>query len=290
MAVTTIVIATRNRADELARTLRELTSLRPAPPIVVVDNASEDATPAVARSFPGVRLIRLRRNLAAAARNVGVAEASTPYVAFSDDDSWWAQGALAEAERILDSCPEVGLLAARTLVGPQAADDPVNELMAASPLGRAPRLPGPSVLGFLGCAVVVRRAAFVGAGGFSGLLHFGAEERLLALDLAAREWELCYVAEIQAHHHPSLNRPAPAWRARAEWRNNVLITWLRRPWSWCFAETAVLAARAVRDADARAVLAGLLARLPSALRHRRRLPESVERQARLLERAYGGNA
>lgn len=288
MSGTTVVIATRNRADELARTLRELSSLRPVPPIVVVDNASGDDTPAVAGSFPGVRLIRLRWNLAAAARNVGVAETRTPYVAFSDDDSWWGRGALPEAERILDACPRVGLLAARTLVGPQCADDPVNGLMAASPLGRAPGLPGPSVLGFLGCAAVVRKAAFVEAGGFSELLHFGAEERLLALDLAAHGWELCYTGEILARHHPSPNRPASAWRARAERRNNALIGWLRRPWRWCFAETAALAARAVADADARAALAGLLARLPSALGQRRRLPDSVERQASLLEQAHGG--
>ncbi|GLY67868.1 glycosyltransferase family 2 protein [Amycolatopsis taiwanensis] len=285
MTGTTVVIATRNRAGELARTLRELTSLRPAPAIVVVDNASADHTSAVAGSFPDVRLIRLRRNLAAAARNVGVAEATTPYVAFSDDDSWWAEGALAEAERILDAYPDVGLLAARTLVGPPGTDDPVNASMAASPLGRARELPGPSVLGFLGCAVVVRKVAFVQAGGFSELLHFGAEERLLALDLAAHDWKLCYAGEVHAHHHPSPNRPAPTWRARAEWRNNLLITWLRRPMRRCLAQTTALAVRAVRDADARTVLVGLLARLPPALRQRRRLPEFVEQQARRLERA-----
>lgn len=285
MNSTTVVIATRNRAGELGRTLRELTSLRPAPPVIVVDNASDDETPDAARSFPGVRLIRLRRNLAAAARNRGVAEAATRYVALSDDDSWWAEDALPEAEQILDSCPEVGLVAARTLVGPQRRDDPVNELMADSPLGHAPRLPGPSVLGFLGCAAIVRRQAFLDAGGFSELLHFGAEERLLALDLAAREWELCYSDRVRAHHHPSRQRPSVSWRKRAEWRNNELITWLRRPLRRCLSDATALAATALRDADARAVLGGVLVRLPAALRHRRRLPGFVEQQAQLLERA-----
>ncbi|HVW41430.1 MAG TPA: glycosyltransferase [Amycolatopsis sp.] len=285
MNSTTVVIATRNRAGELARTLRELTSLRSAPPVIVVDNASHDDTPDVARSFPGVRLIRLPRNLAAAARNEGVAAAATRYVAFSDDDSWWAEDALSEAERMLDSCPQVGLVAARTLVGPQRIEDPVNDLMGHSPLGHAPDLPGPSVLGFLGCAAVVRRQAFLDAGGFSELLHFGAEERLLALDLAARDWQLCYSDRVRAHHHPSRQRPSAAWRKRAECRNNALITWLRRPLRRCLSDTAALAAVALRDADARAVLLGLLRRLPAALRHRQRLPGFVEQQARLLERA-----
>jgi GT2 family glycosyltransferase len=235
--------------------------------------------------FPACGWVRLGENLAAASRNRGVMEATTRYVVFSDDDSWWAEDALPEAERICDSCPEVGLVAARTLVGPQRRDDLVNGLMADSPLGHAPDLPGPSVLGFLGCAAVVRRQAFLEAGGFSELLRFGAEERLLALDLAAHEWELCYSDRVRAHHHPSRQRPSAAWRERAERRNNALITWLRRPLRRCLGDTAALAATAIRDADARAVLGGVLVRLPVALNHRRKLPAFVEQQARLLERA-----
>jgi GT2 family glycosyltransferase len=37
----TVVIATRNRPAELARTLSHLAALRPAPPTIVVDNASD---------------------------------------------------------------------------------------------------------------------------------------------------------------------------------------------------------------------------------------------------------
>src|SRR5690606_8110844 len=90
VARTTVVIATRNRAPELARTLAELRALRPRPDIVVLDNASEDDTTAVAGAFAGVTVVRLPRNLGAAARNLGVELARTPYIAFSDDDSWWA--------------------------------------------------------------------------------------------------------------------------------------------------------------------------------------------------------
>ena len=69
-----------------------------------------------------------------------------------------------------------------TLVGPGREPDPVNETMAASPLREGG---GAAVLGFLACACVVRKAAFVGVGGFSELLFFVGEERLLAYDLAA---------------------------------------------------------------------------------------------------------
>ncbi|MEU2040323.1 glycosyltransferase family 2 protein [Nocardia niwae] len=285
-AKTTVVIATRDRAPELVRTLTELHTLRPCPAIVVLDNASADDTVVRARSFPGVRVIRLSRNLGAAARNLGVALARTPYIAFSDDDSWWAGDALREAERVLDTCPRVGLLAGRTLVGADHRDDPVNELMAASPLGHPPGLPGPLVLGFLACAAIVRKEAYLQAAGFSQLLHFGAEERLLSLDMAACGWDLCYVAAVRAHHHPSAHRPPHVWRRRAEQRNNALIVWMRRPLRRCAAELADLAGHAVRDPGTLLAVAGLLRRLPEALAQRRRLPPEIERRARMLELAH----
>ncbi len=88
MNQTTVVIATRNRADELAGTLRELSAMDSPPPVIVLDNGSADHTAEVAASFDQVRVIRSPRNHGAAARNQGVIAAQTPYVAFSDDDSW----------------------------------------------------------------------------------------------------------------------------------------------------------------------------------------------------------
>ncbi|WP_410611473.1 glycosyltransferase family 2 protein [Amycolatopsis sp. lyj-109] len=277
-ARTTVVIATRNRATELARTLTRLSSLDPRPPVVVLDNASEDDTAEVAARYADVRVIRLPQNLGAAARTLGVVAAGTPYVAFSDDDSWWAPDALAEAERIFDEHPGTGLLAARTLVGPECRDDPVTPEMERSPLGHPDGAPGPLVLGFLACSAIVRRTAYLQVGGFSPLLHFGAEEQLLAYDLAARGWEVCYVGRLRAHHHPSRSRPPSSWRRRAELRNRLLIAVLRRPPRVCRREVAWTLVRAPG-----AVL-GAVVRLPRALGSRRVLPAHVEHQARTLER------
>jgi glycosyltransferase involved in cell wall biosynthesis len=285
---TTVVIATRDRAGELVRTLNELLSLRPRPPIIVLDNASQDDTAervhALRNDVAGVRLIQLPRDAGAAARNIGVAVAATPYVAFSDDDSWWAPDALPIAEKVLDSHPEVGLLAATTLVGPEERPDPVTRSLAGSPLGHRSGLPGPSVLGFLACAAVVRKRAYLEAGGFNRVLHFGAEEKLLAFDLAARGWELCYVAELRAHHHPSTARPANAYRRHLEARNNALIVWMRRPFRHCAAAAAGLVLGVVLDPGSLPAVAGAFRRLPRALAQRQLLPPEVERQIRVLKR------
>jgi GT2 family glycosyltransferase len=286
-ARTTVVIATHNRCAELLHTLGRLAALRPQPPVIVVDNASDDATaPTVteaAASLGDIRLIRLPRNAGATARNVGSAAATTPYVAFSDDDSWWADDALIAAERVFDDHPSLGLLAARTLVGPDHHEDPVSTQMAHSPLGHDPGLPGPSVLGFLACSAVVRRTAFLEVGGFSAVLHFAGEEALLAYDLAAAGWRLCYVENVRAHHHPSLVRAGRLQRDVLELRNRTLVTWMRRPAPVAMRAGLSLLRQTLRYPPAGLAAAGALLRLPAALASRHRLPEDVEDRIRVLE-------
>ncbi|HEU5129036.1 MAG TPA: glycosyltransferase family 2 protein [Glycomyces sp.] len=286
---TSVVIATRNRASELKRTIVELISLDPSPQVIVVDNASDDDTGpqmrALAAGCPHVHYLRLRSNEGAAARNAGVRAATTPYVAFSDNDSWWERGALTRAADLLDAHPSLGLVAARLLVGDGGRPDPLNESLARSPLGTADGMPGPSVLGFHACAAVVRRSAYTEAGGFDGMLHRIGEERLLAYDLAALGWRLCYVEDVAARR-PSPGRPRTAWRRAREMRNAALTSWHRRPLSVCLRDTRPLAAAALRDRSAAGALAELIAGLPAVLaRRRRRLPVELEAAIARMEAA-----
>jgi GT2 family glycosyltransferase len=273
----TVVIITRNRRAALLSTLARLTALPERPVLVVVDNGSEDGTVAAVRArYPRVRLVPLGRNHGAAARNIGVHLARTPYVAFSDDDSWWEAGALTRAAELFDAHPRLGLVAARVLVGPGRVPDPINAAMAASPLPAEPDLPGPPVLGFLACAAVVRRRAFLEAGGFSSLLFFVGEERLLAYDLAAADWSRCYAPDVVAVHDPSARRPPSRERRRLELRNRVLTAWLRRPAPVALRETARMGTRAVVDGDARSALLAVALRMPVTLLQRRPVPAAVE--------------
>jgi GT2 family glycosyltransferase len=283
----TVVIATRDRRAELCRTLDHLAELPERPPVVVVDNNSRDGTPAMVRDrHPAVRVVSLRRNVAAAARNAGVLRAATPYVAFSDDDSWWEPGSLPAAAGVLNAHPRLGLIAASVLVGEQAQPDPINAMLAASPLPRG-TLPGPRVLGFLACGSVVRRDAFLAVGGFSPLLFIGGEEELLAYDLAAAGWAAAYLPDVVAHHHPSAVRD-PARRRYLQARNRALVAWLRRPARAALAVTAELARSARREPAAVRALSGLLLRAPYLIAGRRPLPPDVEAGIRLLETGHAG--
>ena len=286
----TVVIATRNRAASLLRTLRHLEALPERVPIVVVDNGSTDDTvAAVRRQVPGATLVALPGNWGAAARNVGVEVAATPYVAFCDDDSWWAPGALTRAAGLLDLHPRLALLMARILAYEEERLDPACAEMAASPLPRAADLPGPSILGFLACGAVARRDAFRAAGGFPR--HFGVygEEQLVALNLAMRGWGLAYVDTVVAHHHPARNRDEAARRARrrAEIRNALWTTWLRRPAGTVLRHTARLARLAIADHDGQRALVEAGRELPWVLRERRVIPPHLEGQLRLLDRDRG---
>jgi GT2 family glycosyltransferase len=232
----------------------------------------------VARHFPDVTVVRLGANRGAVARNVGVDQVRTPYVAFADDDSWWAPGALGLAATYLTGSPRLGLLAARVLVGEEERLDEVTIAQASAPLGYAPDLPGPSVLGFLACGVVVRRDAFLQAGGYDSVVHMYGEETRLAWDLRSAGWGLAYVDDVVAHHHPS-NAPRPAHVAVTLERNRVLTALMRRPWP-------VVAREVMRCLSSRSGRVGLYAALPRtgrALSRRRTLGASVEEEIRALE-------
>src|SRR4051794_19746902 len=235
-----VVMMTRDRREQTLHALDRLTGLPDRPPIILVDNGSADGTPdAVRAQFPAVTVIPLGRNLGAPARTVGVRAARTPYVAFSDDDSWWAPGSLNRAADHLDAAPRLALIAARILVGPQERPDPICREMADSPLPVLSDLPGRSILGFIACGAVVRRSAYLQVGGFSPVVFFLGEETVLAQDLAAAGWGLAYVDDVVAHHHPQPG-PSRAGRRTLQIRNRLLSIWLRRPLWIALGETWTL--------------------------------------------------
>jgi GT2 family glycosyltransferase len=236
----------------------------------------------VASSFPDVRVIPLFRNLGASARNIGVAEARTPYVAFNDDDSWWADGALSAAGDALDLNPSLGLIAAHVLVGTEERLDPTCARMAAGTVDES--LPGRPVSGFLACGAVVRRVAFTDAGGFHPRYGIGGEERLLTLNLLRRRWRLAYVPEIVCFHHPS-PRADRSGRIALVARNDIWTTWLRHRPGRMFEETLTICKLALCSSRHRRVLMQAVVGIPWVLAERQPLSQEDERYVLALDRA-----
>lgn len=284
---TAVVVITHDRRDELLRTLRHLERMPERPHVVVVDNASTDGTAdAVRAEHPGVELVPAATNLGAVGRNVGVervaARGEARYVAFCDDDTWWDPGALRTAADALDENPRLAVVTARIVVEPAGTEDPVVAELRDSPVRATVPLPGPALGSFLAGASVLRVEAFRAAGGFSPRLWLGGEEELLAADLAAVGWELCYLEDLTVHHAASPARDRSR-RARDGVRNTLWFTWLRRRGpavarrSWA----VVRSLPATRDAWLGVLDA--VRGLPWVLRERRPLPPSVEARFRALE-------
>jgi glycosyltransferase involved in cell wall biosynthesis len=94
MPLVSIVVPTRNRADDLRQALAALLGLRPKTAdveIIVVDNASTDNTwrllEIVAEREPRLQALHEPRPGVSYARNAGIARARGSIIAFTDDDN-----------------------------------------------------------------------------------------------------------------------------------------------------------------------------------------------------------
>jgi GT2 family glycosyltransferase len=280
-----VVVITRDRCDELLHTLTRLAALPERPRVVVVDQGSRDGSPERVRErFPGVELIALDANRGAAARTIGARAVDEPYVAFCDDDSWWEPGALARAGALLDAHPSLALVAGRVLVGHERRLDSACAEMAASPLESYEGVSGPRVLGFVACGAVVRRSAFLSAGGFSERAGIGGEEQLLAAELAAGGWQLVYRDDVVAHHHPSPVRDRDRRRA-VQARNRLWFAWLRRRRRAALRITLAAGVAAARDPAVRAGVLRAVAGAGWVIAARRPVPRWLEADLRLLDAA-----
>jgi mycofactocin system glycosyltransferase len=245
----TVVVPVRDRPDGLRALLAALADTAPRlAEVLVVDDGSTDPDahlavtqectdlPGTAPSAPAlvgrVRLVRHPRARGpAAARNTGLAAATTPFVAFLDSDVVPEPGWLAPLRAHLAD-PAVALAAPRVVAlpaKPGAAGwlDRYEALRSSLDLGPdpAPVAPRTRVAYVPSAALLVRRAA-LGAG-FTEVLRVG-EDVDLVLRLHAAGWRLRYEpAGRVAHRHRV--RPLPWWTRKAFYGTGAAPLAVRHP-------------------------------------------------------------
>src|SRR5687767_8130159 len=124
-----IIVVSRDSAADLPLSLASAAAQRGVSlEIVVVDNASSDASREVARGFaPAARLLSLPENAGfAAAMNEGIAQTSGRYVLALNPDCRLAPDYAATLARRLDARPDVGSASGRIFraQGPELAPTP----------------------------------------------------------------------------------------------------------------------------------------------------------------------
>ena len=116
-----VVISTHNRAALLPQVVDAIFAQRGAPPfeVIIVDNASTDGTAALLEGLsarhPELRAAREPRRGVSHGRNLGIALARGPIVAFTDDDVRVSPDWLATMTRRLAEHPEADWIGGRVL-------------------------------------------------------------------------------------------------------------------------------------------------------------------------------
>ena len=124
-----VVITTYNRSHLLPRAIESAQNAGTNLEVIVVDDCSSDDTPEVCAQIPGIRYVRLSANRGLAnARNVGIAESSSEFVAFLDDDDLRLHGSLDKQLRAITADERIALCYGQTLIGDARRQLPTGEI------------------------------------------------------------------------------------------------------------------------------------------------------------------
>lgn len=168
MSSVSVVITTYNRAEFLKRAIQSALQAGSDLEVVVVDDCSTDETPAVCAKLANIRYIRLTTNQGLAhARNAGVAESLSEFIAFLDDDDLRLPGSLDKQLCKMVADERIALCYGRALIGDARRQLPTGEIYPSEcPQGdifwellEQNFIPMPSVL--------VRKSALFELGGFN---------------------------------------------------------------------------------------------------------------------------
>jgi len=216
-----VVVPTYRRSSNLPRLVAALeaqTLAREQFEVLIVDNGSDDDTPAVLATLAAETTIDLRplhiqvNHGPAPARNLGWREARGRYVAYTDDDCVPQPDWLAQALSSAEATPDLGVLQG-AILRPGGAhrytgNTVYRESFTASPY-------------FEGCNLVFPRRVLERTGGFDETYHFGGEDTAAGWS-AIEQGGTWLFDETCAVTHDIVERPL-RWHLMMAWREGNLV-------------------------------------------------------------------
>ncbi len=182
-----VVIPVRNAGAYLAAALESvLLQTRPVDEVLVIDDGSDDETPAVIERYRGsIRALSCPGLGASAARNLGLTQAGGDWVAFLDADDTWMRDKLERQFACLTEHPECELVFTDAYVVDEAGRRPATYLAGRLPV----RIDRASLLQdnyICTSSVLARTAALRELGGFLDGLRVAQDYDLWLRFLAER--------------------------------------------------------------------------------------------------------
>lgn len=205
-----LIIATRDRCQQLARCLESIHSIAFARSweLIIVDNGSVDRTAAIAENFISsasapVRYVFEPKPGLANAHNAGVEIARGEILAFTDDDCYPAPDFLTEVWSAFED-PSVGYIVGRVLLH-DPTDHPITIYESTVPITFPGRSFIPVWSGIQGANMAFRRSVLLDIGGFDPLFGPGALVYGDDIDAVGRAcangWKGLYRPEVVIRHH-----------------------------------------------------------------------------------------
>jgi len=252
-----IIVVSFNTREAVRQCLRALDRVRDEAEfeVVLIDNASADGTgEMVVREFPDIHttMNTVNRGFAAAV-NQAVEMSQGEYIFLLNPDTWITRHCLARMVAVLDEHPQAAVAGAQlarfsgdSLASVLAAPNLAKEFLNLFPEIKFLLMPGfvkrfiqrrrqrqtqeaVEVPAVSGAAMLIRKSAFDGAGGFDERFFVYHEEVDLCLRLSKDSWRILFEPRAIVLHHDAL---ATGYRTNRLARQPVL--------SWRLRGTAVL--------------------------------------------------
>lgn len=222
----TVMIATRNRIDDLRRTCKNIQTWCPQPnEVIICADACTDGTAEMIRDeFPTFTLLENEKSLGSVgSRNRILHLAKQDFVICLDDDSYPVDPTfLKRIRQTLTEHPEAGVITFSELRNGNVY----------SSVNKTPSSPGHYVPAYPNCAAVMRRDLYLKLQGFPTFFHHMYEETDYALQCYAAGFAVWFEPSIIIRHHTSPVQRQPVKRHHKNARNELWSVWLRCPLIW----------------------------------------------------------
>ncbi|MCU0780455.1 MAG: glycosyltransferase [Akkermansiaceae bacterium] len=253
MLTVSVMITTKDRAEDLRRTCRVLAKLDPPPleVLITADGCTDHTLDIIANELPGARLIVNATGMGSvASRDRMMREARGDLVLALDDDSYPEQAdCLARLARLFTERPSLAIA-----TFPQRTDEyPAS-------LERADFGPIRPVRSFPNSGACLRVAVYRGLAGFEPMFFHMYEEPDYALQCIGSGWDLFYFPEVVIRHHYSGATRSELRNHHRHARNEFWSTLMRCPFPQALLFLAYRVCSQARYAASRG--AGWLAREP----------------------------